>query len=327
LADGLSQYMDPRFVFPLGVMLAGLTVGYVIKLRIGECIPQSKKLTRVGLVWLDPLNVCLALWGQEIADARLAGLPLTGLSIALLAVVPAYVWVKWRKPPPKRAGVLVTTSLFSNLGPTFGTFLCFVLAGEAGFAAAALFALYFYPTFFTLGFIIARRYGSEGEDLSALRYMVDTMKDPASRNPVLSVFVGLALSFWAPERPAFLDPVPEFSVPITTFVYLVAIGMTLDFSKVAEYTRHAAGVGLIKFVYSPMVGLGFVWLWGRFGPEDVLYQQVVFIQSCMPAAIFSLILANLFNLNRNMANTIWLLTNGFAIILSPLILVAARALG
>ena len=327
MPDGPSSVLQLRFILPFAIMASGLTVGYLLKLRLGECGKRSTRLTRVGLIWVDPLNVCLALWGQEITDVRMAGLPVTGLAIALLASLPAYLWVRSRQVPPKRAGVLVSTSMFSNLGPTFGTFLCFVLAGERGFATAALFTIYFYPTFFTLGLLVGRRYGSDGQQVNAWRYMLDTMKDPASRNPVLSVFAGLALSFWAPERPEFLAAVPDVSVPGATFLYLVAIGMTLDLSKVAKYWRHSVGVGLVKFVYTPAIGLALWWLWVALGPDDPIYLQVIFIQACMPVAIFALILANLFDLSRNMANTIWLLTNAFAIVLSPLILVAARALG
>lgn len=308
-------------------MATGLTVGYLLKLRLGECGAKSKRLTRIGLVWVDPLNVCLALWGQEINDVRMAGLPVTGLAIALLAGLPAYLWVRARRVPPRRAGVLVSTSMFSNLGPTFGTFLCFVLAGERGFATAALFTIYFYPTFFTLGLLVGRRYGSDGQAVSPWRYLLETMSDPASRNPVLSVFVGLALSFWAPERPEVLASLPDLTVPGATFLYLVAIGMTLDLSQVARYWRHSVGVGLVKFAYTPAIGLALGWLWTLFGPDDAIYRQVIFVQSCMPVAIFALILANLFDLSRNMANTVWLLTNALAIALSPLILVAARALG
>lgn len=308
-------------------MASGLTVGYLLR-RCGHgSDARSRQLTRIGLVWVDPLNVCLALWGQEITDARMVGLPLTGLTIALLASVPAYAWAKWRRMPPKRAGVLVSTSMFSNLGPTFGTYLCFVLGGELGFAAAALYTIYFYPTFFTLGLLVGRRYGSEGQEVSAWRYALETMRDAASRNPVLSVFVGLALSFWAPERPEALAWLPDITVPGATFLYLIAIGMTLDLRKVADYWRHALGVGIIKFVYTPLIGLAFGWVWARLGPHDPIYQQVIFIQACMPVAIFALILANLFDLDRHMANTTWLLTNAFAIVASPLILITARALG
>jgi len=312
-----------RLLFPFIVMVTALAMGYALKPRLREPFAVSRRLTRVGLIYLDPLNIILALWAAKLHDSRLIPLPIIGLSMALLAAVPAVLWTRRRRTPPRRAGVLVGASMFSNLGQTFGTFMCFVLAGERGYAAGTLFTLYFYPTFYTLGLLIGRRYASE-TTLSPLRYIGDAMRDPANRNPVLAVFVGLALGLLGPPRPGFLEPVPNLVVPSTTFVYLTAIGMTLNFGRVRHYLPHSAAMGLVKFVYTPLLGLAFIWAYSFLQPPDVIDKQVILVQAFMPTAIFSLIMANLFDLERDLANTLWLLTNAAGIVLSPLILVLAR---
>jgi hypothetical protein len=309
-----------RFLFPLVVMTVGLTVGYIVKLRrTVDCLPLSRGFTRSGMIYLDPLNIILALWGQSFAHPKMLVLPVIGLAIALLATVPAWVVTRVRRTPPRRAGVLVGASLFSNLGPTFGTFLSYVLAGEAGFAAATLFTVYFYPTFYTLGLLVGRRY-STGAALSPGRFIADAMRDAANRNPVLAVFVGLLLGAFGPARPAFCEHVTAVVVPVTTLVYLVGIGMTLNPGRVRDYVPHGAVMGAVKFIYTPLLGLGFAWLYRVLNPADAVSPQVIFLQSCMPTAIFSLIMANLFDLDRDLANTLWLLTNAAGILLSPAIL-------
>jgi len=313
----------PRFLFPLVVMATALALGYALKPRLREPVAASRRLTRIGLIYLDPLNIILALWAAKLHDPKLVPLPVIGLSMALLAAVPAVLWTRIRRTPPRRAGVLVGASMLSNLGPTFGTFMCFVLAGEPGYAAATLFTLYFYPTFYTLGLLIGRRYSSD-KTLSPLQYIGDAMRDPANRNPVLAVFVGLLFGLFGRARPAFLELVPTVLVPSTTFVYLAAIGMTLNFDRVRDYVPHSAAMGLVKFVYTPLLGLAFIWAYSLLGPPDAVHKQVILVQAFMPTAIFSLIMANLFDLERDLANTLWLLTNGAGIVLSPLILILAR---
>ncbi len=311
-----------RFTFPLVVMTAALTVGYLVKLRQSDATALSRKLTRIGLIWLDPMNIVLALWSQSFASPRILLLPLIGTALTLLSAAPVALVARMRGTPRDRAGSMVGTSMFSNQGPTFGTFLAFVLAGEAGFATATMYTLYFYPLFFTFGLLVGRHYSSAGS-ASAGRLFLENMRDPASRNCLIAVAAGILLSLSGPGRPAAFEYVPDYLVPVTTFVYLAAIGMTLNFSRIRAFLKHTAAIGVIKFAITPALGLLVIWLMRPLGLLDALSAQVVFIQACMPAAIFALVLVNLFDLERDLANTVWLLTNGAGIMLSPLILVLA----
>lgn len=319
----MSLDQSIRFGFPLIVMASALVVGYLMKVRTGGCLPLSKRLTRTGLIWLDPANIILALWGQSFADHRVLLLPAVGTVLTCIPAVLMAGLARSRAIPRDRAGALVATSMFSNQGPTFGTFLAFVLAGERGFAAASMYTLYFYPLFFTVGLLVGRSYGA-GARVSGWRVFVENFRDPAGRNCLLAVVAGILLSTVGPARPRLLEYLPDFTVPITTFVYLAGIGMTLDFSRVRTSLRGSYAVGLLKFAFGPALGLVTIAVLAHFGLTERLWSQVIFIQNCMPAAIFALVMVNLFDLDRDLANTIWLLTNGLGIVLSPLILVAAR---
>lgn len=314
-----------HFLFPLAVMASGLAVGYLLRTRIREPISASKRFTRFGMTYLDPANVVLALWAQQVAEPRLLLLPVTGFALTMLAALPAVAAARLRRMSPARAGALVGTSMFSNQGPTFGTFLAFVLAGEAGFAAATLYTVYFYPTFYTVGLLVGRRYSTERE-IAPWRLFVEAMRDPANRNPLLGVGAGLLLSLFGPLRPGALAVVPDLLVPATTFVYLTGIGMTLNFGRVRQFIPHSLAIGAVKFIYTPLLGLACIPLLAWLGLTDSVFHQAVFIQACMPAAIFSLIMVNLFDLERDLANTVWLFTNGLGILLSPLMLFLAQLL-
>jgi predicted permease len=314
-----------RFGFPLMVMASALTIGYLMRIRTGGCLPLSKRLTRLGLIWLDPVNIVLALWGQSFADRRVLLLPAIGMVLTCLPAVLMAAVARRRRMEPARAGALVATSMFSNQGPTFGTFLAFVLAGEAGFALASMYTLFFYPLFFTVGLLVGRSYAA-GKQVSTWRVLVDNLRDPAGRNCLLAVPVGILLSVLGTARPAGSAALLDFLVPVTTLVYLAGIGMTLDFSQVRGGLRGSYAIGALKFALGPALALLAIALLRGLGLTEPLWDRVILIQNCMPAAIFALVLVNLFDLDRDLANTIWLATNGAGIILSPLILIAARAL-
>jgi predicted permease len=60
--------------------------------------------------------------------------------------------------------------------------------------------------------------------------------------------------------------------------------------------------------------------------EDRTLLQVVFIQSTTPTAIMGLILAQLFDLDEQLANAAWLTTNVAAVALAPVVLAIAAGL-
>ena len=115
-------------------------------------------------------------------------------------------------------------------------------------------------------------------------------------------------------------------VPLTTAIYLFAIGLTLRLTSVVTYWRQCVSIGAVKFVLTPIIGLSLAWLVGYWAMEDRALLQVVFIQSATPTAIMGLILAQLFDLDEQLANASWLTTNVAAVALAPLILFIAASL-
>jgi predicted permease len=85
-------------------------------------------------------------------------------------------------------------------------------------------------------------------------------------------------------------------------------------------------IGAVKFLVTPAIGLSLAWIAGFWAMEDRTLLQVVFIQSTTPTAIMGLILAQLFDLDEQLANAAWLITNVAAVALAPVVLAIAAGL-
>ncbi len=311
-----------RGIETVAVITGGLAAGYAAR-RFGllsECL--SPRITRRTLTYLEPVPIILSLWGLQIGDFSAFALPALGIAMMLAMWPVGHLFGRALGLVGRDLAAFIGAAMFSNVGITYGTFLCYALLGDRGVALGYLYCASFMLGFFTIGFVMAAMYAGGGAGLAGpLR---ELFTRPESRNPLIAVFVGLALFFAPVQRPSFGGIVVEAIVPVTTFLYMLAIGLSLHPRRMAGYWRAAGAMHVVKFIVSPAIGLLLARAVG-YGPGSELL-KVMFIQSATPAAIMSLVLAQARELNVDLANACWLATNLSAIALAPLWLYIASTL-
>ncbi len=317
--------MQSKLILMLSVILGSLALGYGAR-KLG-LLPAglSARITRFAMVWLQPLLLALLIWRLEAPGWRTALLPIMAgiIIIAMWPIGGAVARLMGLKRPP--AGSVVASCMFSNMGLTYGAFVCYILLGEQGAALGMIWCLAFLPVFYTLGFVMARRYGREAEQ-SIGETIRETLREPESRNPLLGFAVGGLLYALGPQRPEVGAQIVDVLVPLSTGVYLFAIGLSLRLTSVVTYWRECAAIGAVKFVVTPALGLSLAWLVGYWAMQDHALLQVTFIQSATPTAIMGVVLAQLFDLDEQLTNAAWLTSNVAAVALAPLILRIAAGL-
>lgn len=323
--------MQSRLILMVSVIVGSLVVGYAARKLRWLPTELSPKITRAAMIWMQPPLLALLIWGLEAPGWRVALLPV------MLAVLITVMWpigaagerLMGLKRP--QGGSFTLSCMYSNMGLTYGAFICYILLGEQGAALGMIWCIAFMPMFYTLGFVVSRRYGHDGAR-SIRETLLDVAREPESRNPLLGLALGGLLYAIAPERSVVsaqsidLEAVVDFLVPFSTGVYVFAIGLSLRLTSVVTYWRECAGIGAVKFVVTPIIGLALAWIAGFWAMEDHTLLKVVFIQSTTPTAIMGLILAQLFDLDEQLANAAWLTTNVAAVALAPVILSIAAGL-
>jgi len=321
--------VDPKLlvdtVRTMAVILGGLMTGYCLRKSGWVAERHGNRVNRFALMFIQPLVICLALWMMQRLQWRALLLPLYGITLILALWPVAAVLGRTLRLDRPALGSFVTASMFSNVGFTYGTFIAYVALGPVGAALGSLYCVSFMPTFFTLGFYVGKRYS--GDDRGGLlRALGKQFADPQTRNPVLGIVAGLALNLLRVPAPAAGEVIIDVAMPATTAAYLLAIGLGLHLSAVKVYWRECLLAHLSKFVLGPAVGLALAMVFGYFAMADRGPLVVVFIQSAAPVAIMSVMLAEVSGLNPKLAGALWITTNVTAVLLAPVILLAARAL-
>jgi len=215
-------------------------------------------------------------------------------------------------------GAFLSCCMFSNIGITLGSFLCFVFLGEPGLSYALMYVAHFYPFFFTFGFYLARHY-NDSYDSSWIGNFKDYLTNPVRYIPTIAIIIGLTLNIMNIERPAVLKILNTALLVISIILFSFCIGLTLRFKKVFNYIREIAGISLIKFVINPLFALLLIILAGGSDSLGELPPKVLFIEAIMPVAIFALVLSKLFEFDQDMANSSWIATTMFIILIIPVI--------
>lgn len=309
-----------RILFIIFILFVPLVFGYWLKKKslISKCEEVSSAIIIFLTKLITPFIVFFSFWRLDLDHARIFTLPLIGIIISTLSVIPAIYFSKLHKFDRKQTGSFLTSAMFSNIGYTLGGFLAFVLYGEAGFGLTVLYCLYFKPYFYTLGFYVAEKYSSKRE-IKIGDNLKKIFTEGIRLFPLLGLAIGICFNLLSIPRPNVISSLNNFLIPASTFGYMFAIGMTLKLRMIMKFKAPLASMSFIKFIFSPLIALIFAYLFGYQNIMGGLPLKIILIESVMPVAIASLIIPNLFSLDQDLSNSCWLFTTFLIIPLLPVI--------
>jgi hypothetical protein len=299
-----------QFMLFSSVIYGALLVGWAAREMglINEKI--SGKIMRRTIVFLEPFLIVLIYWALDLTKLRvLIVMPLAASLVSIGALVAGRLVAQAVGHEDRRErGSFVCCCMFSNVGLTMGSFICLLLLGQRALSLASLYAVYFLPFFFTIGMVVARRY-SPSSKYTAWEMLARFLRDPISLAPNIAIVAGIAVNLITHgQRPQVLGHVTDALVLVDVSIYSVAIGLSMRFGRILSYWRDCLGMSLVKFIITPIIGIGVGLLLGCPGIGGGLAMQVVVIQSAMPVAIFALVLCKLFDLDMDLANASWIFT-------------------
>jgi predicted permease len=127
----------------------------------------------------------------------------------------------------------------------------------------------------------------------------------------------LILNLTGVPRPQFYARVNSIFIPTIPTLLLLSIGMAMKFSSVRTYLGKSAIIVLVRQVMVPAAVVGIALALGFREISDGLPLKVVMILSCMPVAFIAMVPPTLYDLDGELANSNWLLTNGLLLLLVP----------
>ncbi len=311
-----------KFIFIVSGIILVTLAGYLArrKKKIDDKYAGEIMLYTVIFGW-TPASI-LVLWKLELSYS-LISLPILSM-ILPITLLPIAVLVsdKLFRLEPKTAGTFIVAAMISNIGFTMGGFICYCLFGMAGLGYAQLYCASWTIPIIGFGYLVARKYGQPDEPFD-WNFIIKTFSDRRSL-PILGTIIGLTLNLIkAPPINIFYDyHIVDVIVISSVMMSFFAIGLQLHFSAIMQEKRLHIALAVIKFLISPIIMLFLLMIIRNyFAILPPIAEKVAFIESFVPTAVFTVIIAHLFHLRAKLAGMLFVVnTIVFLIFVLPVII-------
>ncbi|MBL7139370.1 MAG: AEC family transporter [Planctomycetes bacterium] len=302
-----------RFIAYMGCIVAAMAGGYVAR-RTGLAKPGwARPVMSAAIIGCDAPIAGLAVWHLTIREG-IWKVPVLGGMVAVATCLVGLAVARARRMPPGDAAVFGLQSGMGNVGYTLGGSLAFALWGVQGLAVEQMYCL-MWPFFaFLFCFPLARHYGQraagEAAGESGLHYagriLLRSLTDLRSL-PLYTAALGLTLNLRAVAPPAAIQRwhVLDALMVIGIVAQFGGVGMTVVARRLPVFWKKAMGTAALKFLVSPALTLVLALAMGLTG----MPLEVCLLLAVMPSALYSVLIANLFHLNKDLANATFILTH------------------
>jgi predicted permease len=206
-------------------------------------------------------------------------------------------------------GLLGLAGGISNLGPTMGGFVVFLLYGETGLGLVGVLTLMFVPMVVLWGFPIARHYSPSIERMPLGKLYTTSLLSWRSLGvPIMAA--GVVLSVSGVVRPPVIGEYHVVDVMVFALVAAAyfSIGLRLRGRDLWTLRRPILLLAGIRFAGGMVVMLGLLaitqltpWPLGW----DTLGGRVMFIEGFVPTAVSMVAVANMFHLAPRKASAMF----------------------
>jgi predicted permease len=310
-----------KFLVSTGLIVLGLAIGQA--LRIGATQARDialaawiRRLQLTALLAINPIITLGAFWLVRLDDPSYTILPVLGLAALALGGLLGRYFSHLLQHSRAKTGAMLVSSSFTNLG-SFGGLICFVFFGEGSYAFVSMYKMFEEFFYYLIGYPLAKHYGTESGPGSPRHPLLRLARDPFILVYFVAITLGVALNVSGLPRPGFYQPLNSVLIPVSSLLLVLSVGYHMRFKAIQAYRTECLLVGAIKFAIIPLVITGAAWLLGVGGLQGGLVLKVVLVLSSMPPAFNSLIPPQIYGLDKDLANSCWLVGTGALILVLP----------
>lgn len=271
---------------PALMMLLGFFLKYIGFLK------QSDRdlLSNIVLYIMLPAMVFINLKKATISSDMLY-LPVLGIALSILLLVPAYIYCKVRKYDERTTWTILLAASLMNTG-FIGFPVSLGVFGDAGFLNAVFFDLSTSVMVVLYGVVLAKKFGGDARE--AVKSIVTFM-------PLWAVIFGLLFNALDITSLGYvLDTILEYLAGATIPMIMLALGLSLDFRNVGENFTDSIVVAVIKLVISPLIILVLLILLNIHG----MVFNIAILEAGMSTAGNALVLAISYNLDKDLMGSL-----------------------
>ena len=270
---------------------------------------EGDVLRRFVVRFTVPVLVFFSMYSSERSE--ISAIPTMMAAFVLITVVLFFVgWASSRvvRGAAQKAAVHACVT-FGNYG-WMGFGVCQVLLGDEGLRRAVFFIILWWPVFYGLGLpigLIHTRSRAGG---------VPVGKAVRVAAPIIGMLVlGLAFNLAGWKVPDLLErtvrPFGQMTVPLI----LLSVGVMLDFRSVHKALGPALLVSAATLVGGALIGWGV----GSLLAGDPLSRSVIIVEAAMPVATLTLVFAENYEFDVEMAGTCIVVSTVLSLITLPVV--------
>ena len=267
-----------------------LFIGYILAKKTKVKRYQMEKLLKLNIYFLYPLVISLSTWIVTI-NKEILWLPIVGLLTPIIGGGIGFVTGKKRFEDSLERGSYTISYMLSNRG-TIGGLVAFIILGEIGYAYNQFSLIFNTFTLYLIAYPIAS-YFSQKSKGTKVKIKIKDILFTRNQIPVLGIIIGLSLNLLNIPRPVVLGNFFNYLIHIVAWCALLPIGMNINFKEMARFKKLIPEISILKFVLMPLLML-FI---SSFVVKDEIILKTVVIHSSVPAAINSVIVSKIHNLN------------------------------
>lgn len=315
-----------KILFSLTLITTGIICGYVLqrflRARYSETeihiiLPRLRKqLQYISMVGIMPVAFIGVIWIISFANLKIILLPFLAVPLLSTGGVLGLVMARMMKKTGAQKSVLFCSGFFSNIG-SIGGLISFVFLGEKGFAMLSLYRLFDEILYYSIGFPLAKYFKSDDNKMNIFERLAEVGKDPFFIAAISAFVTGLVLNLSGIQRPPQYEILNSYFVPVGTFMILMSVGLGMRFSSVRKNLKEGLIMAGIKHLCLPVIGTTAAWLLGFQHIENGLPFKIVILCSSMPIAFNGLVVASIYDLDLDLANTCWLISTAALIFVIP----------
>lgn len=297
-------------------ILLPLAAGYFLKTHNLLTLKACNWLIRFNVVVMVTVMTLMSFWVLPLS-AKLFWLPVIGV---LITAVPGLIGARWfasRFDNELDRGACVISAMLSNIG-TVGGLCAFILYGEEGFAYVQLVAAPQNILMVAAAFPMAKYYYEKHQAAAKqakLKLSFREMFITWNQVGILGMAAGILLQASGVERPAVLGTLFHNLVHVLAWISLLPVGYLIDFYRARFYYRKVTDMIWLRFVIVPAL---FYLLFKVLFTDQVLLGSLL-VMAAAPAAINSVITAQLYKLNVDITIAAFILTTvAFVLVVFPL---------
>jgi malate permease and related proteins len=298
--------IEQKFIVFQLIIIVPFFFGAYFRSRLQDVDRLAKRLININLIALSPCLVLWSIWGLNLSWIQ-TFLPISAIVLVTSGFVFGKMSLKFLKLNPKSGTTFCVSSALSNHGITLGGFICYQFGGIDALGLSFMFTLYHVPFIFLFIFPLAGRVSNKFDR---------TIKDLVSnifnlRNmPLFALFFALLLKGFGLEKPEIFVPIDELMFISIAIAYFT-LGINFEFKYVKAIKHENIILAFLKFLLIPiltyivlqMIDLGHA------------IESVILIESFMPTAVFSVITAILFDLDKKLASGLFVINSLLFLIL------------